>query len=171
MVETPTPFTIQAGRPEKSFATRQSPEVVRLSSQDILTNSDHSSLTNLSFSMRGPASRQTTSMPFWANSLESVPPPAPEPITTTTPSSLRSYFAAMGGDLAERTRSHWKLIRHFQIAGVPGRHEPDVGEINYPYLFDLIDSLGYDGWIGCEYRPRGKTLEGLGWANRYGIGG
>ena len=77
----------------------------------------------------------------------------------------------MGGDLAERTRSHWKLIRHFQIAGVPGRHEPDVGEINYPYLFDLIDSLGYDGWIGCEYRPRGKTLEGLGWARRYGIGG
>jgi hydroxypyruvate isomerase len=77
----------------------------------------------------------------------------------------------MGGDLAERTRSHWSLIRHFQIAGVPGRHEPDVGEINYPYLFDLIDSLGYDGWIGCEYRPRGKTLDGLGWAKRYGIGG
>jgi hydroxypyruvate isomerase len=77
----------------------------------------------------------------------------------------------MGGDLAERTRSHWKLIRHFQIAGVPGRHEPDVGEINYPYLFDMIDALGYDGWIGCEYRPRGKTLEGLGWARRYGIGG
>ncbi len=75
----------------------------------------------------------------------------------------------MGGDLAERTRGHWKLIRHFQIAGVPGRHEPDIGEINYPYLFDLIDSLGYDGWIGCEYRPRGKTLEGLGWARRYGI--
>ncbi len=41
-----------------------------------------------------------------------------------------------------------------------GRHEPDVGEINYPYLFDLIDSLGYDGWIGCEYRPRGQTLDG-----------
>ena len=77
----------------------------------------------------------------------------------------------MGGDLAERTRSHWPLIRHFQIAGVPGRHEPDVGEINYPYLFDLIDSLGYDGWIGCEYRPRAKTLDGLGWAKRYGIGG
>jgi hydroxypyruvate isomerase len=75
----------------------------------------------------------------------------------------------MGGDLAERTRSHWPLIRHFQIAGVPGRHEPDVGEISYPYLFDLIDELGYDGWIGCEYRPRGETLAGLGWAERYGI--
>jgi 2-dehydrotetronate isomerase len=77
----------------------------------------------------------------------------------------------MGGDLAERTRSHWPLIRHIQIAGVPGRHEPDVGEINYPYLFDLIDGLGYEGWIGCEYRPRGKTLDGLGWARRYAIGG
>src|SRR5262249_60130700 len=77
----------------------------------------------------------------------------------------------MGGDLAERTRQLWPLIRHFQIAGVPGRHEPDVGEINYPFLFDLIDSLGYDGWIGCEYRPRGKTLDGIGWAKRYGIGG
>ncbi len=75
----------------------------------------------------------------------------------------------MGGDLAERTRAHWPLIRHIQIAGVPGRHEPDVGEINYPYLFDLIDGLGYDGWIGCEYRPRGDTRAGLGWARRYGI--
>lgn len=77
----------------------------------------------------------------------------------------------MGGDLAERTRTHWPAIRHFQIAGVPGRHEPDIGEINYPYLFDLIDSLGYDGWIGCEYRPRGDTVAGLGWARRYGVGG
>jgi len=75
----------------------------------------------------------------------------------------------MGGDLAERTRTHWPLIRHFQIAGVPGRHEPDVGEIHYPYLFDLIDGLGYEGWIGCEYRPRGDTRAGLGWARRYGI--
>lgn len=77
----------------------------------------------------------------------------------------------MGGDLAERTRTHFPVIRHFQIAGVPGRHEPDIGEINYPYLFDMIDGLGYDGWIGCEYRPRGTTLEGLGWAKRYGING
>ncbi len=77
----------------------------------------------------------------------------------------------MGGDLAERTRSHWPIIRHIQIAGVPGRHEPDVGEINYPYLFDLLDDLGYDGWIGCEYRPRADTRAGFGWARQYGIGG
>ena len=76
----------------------------------------------------------------------------------------------MSGDLAERIKANMPVIRHFQIAGVPGRHEPDVGEINYPYLFDLIDGLGYEGWIGCEYRPRAGTVEGLGWARRYGIG-
>ena len=56
-----------------------------------------------------------------------------------------------------------RVEKHLQIAGVPGRNEPSVGEINYPYLFRLIDSLGYVGWIGCEYKPKGKTAEGLGW--------
>ena len=60
---------------------------------------------------------------------------------------------------------------HIQIAGNPGRHEPDVGEINYPYLFDLLDEIGYAGWIGCEYRPKAETKAGLGWAARYGIRG
>ncbi|MDB5768588.1 MAG: hyi2, partial [Collimonas fungivorans] len=54
-------------------------------------------------------------------------------------------------------------IGHIQIAGVPERHEPDIGEINYPYLFELIDALGYQGWVGCEYRPRAATSAGLGW--------
>lgn len=76
----------------------------------------------------------------------------------------------MEGDLAEKIKANLGLISHFQIAGVPGRHEPDVGEINYPYLFDLMDELGYRGWVGCEYRPRGETVAGLGWARRYGIG-
>jgi hydroxypyruvate isomerase len=75
-----------------------------------------------------------------------------------------------GGRLAETLQQDIGIIRHIQFAGVPGRHEPDVGEINYPYLFDLIDSLGYDGWIGCEYRPAGKTIEGLAWAKKYQIG-
>jgi hydroxypyruvate isomerase len=61
-------------------------------------------------------------------------------------------------------------LKHLQIAGVPGRNEPDGGEINYPYVFDLVDELKFEGWIGCEYRPRGSTLGGLGWAARYGIG-
>ncbi|HEY4998096.1 MAG TPA: 2-oxo-tetronate isomerase, partial [Usitatibacter sp.] len=68
------------------------------------------------------------------------------------------------GDLAMRLRKHIAGVGHIQVAGVPERHEPDVGEINYPYLFALMDELGYDGWVGCEYRPRRGTSEGLGWA-------
>jgi 2-dehydrotetronate isomerase len=69
------------------------------------------------------------------------------------------------GDLAKKIELYLPTGRvgHFQIAGVPERHEPDVGEINHPYLFDLIDRLGWDGFIGCEYRPRGKTSDGLTW--------
>jgi hydroxypyruvate isomerase len=67
------------------------------------------------------------------------------------------------GDLAMKIRRHLPDVGHFQIAGVPQRHEPDLGEVNYPYLFALLDELGYDGWIGCEYRPRAATSAGLGW--------
>jgi hydroxypyruvate isomerase len=69
------------------------------------------------------------------------------------------------GDLARKIELYLPTGRvgHLQIAGVPERHEPDVGEINHPYLFALIDRLNYDGWIGCEYRPRGATSAGLGW--------
>ena len=80
------------------------------------------------------------------------------------------HMQMLEGNLAQSIRDHIAITRHFQIAGVPGRHEPDIGEINYPYLFDLIDESGYTGWIGCEYRPKGATLDGLGWAQRYGIG-
>jgi len=79
------------------------------------------------------------------------------------------HMQMLEGHLAETLEENIGVTRHFQIAGVPGRHEPTVGEINYPYLFDLLDSLGYQGWIGCEYRPRGVTSEGLGWGARYGI--
>ncbi len=67
------------------------------------------------------------------------------------------------GDLAMKIRKHLSGVGHVQIAGVPERHEPDLGELNYPYLFALLDELGYEGWIGCEYRPRAGTSEGLGW--------
>lgn len=72
----------------------------------------------------------------------------------------------MEGDLAVRLRALLPLIGHIQIAGVPGRHEPDVGEIHYPYLFGVMDEIGYDGWVGLEYTPRGGTLEGFGWLER-----
>ncbi|MCC6867695.1 MAG: hydroxypyruvate isomerase family protein [Burkholderiales bacterium] len=67
------------------------------------------------------------------------------------------------GDLATRFRQWQAHIGHVQIAGVPGRHEPDVGEINYAYLFHLLDELGYDGWVGCEYKPVADTIAGLAW--------
>ncbi len=75
------------------------------------------------------------------------------------------------GDLAMRFRQHVRGVGHIQIAGVPERHEPDIGEINYPYLFKLLDDLDYEGWVGCEYRPAGDTLEGLKrWGAPYGLG-
>ena len=67
------------------------------------------------------------------------------------------------GDLATKFRQWQPHIGHVQIAGVPGRHEPDVGEINYAYLFRLLDDLGYTGWVGCEYKPVAGTVAGLGW--------
>ncbi len=80
------------------------------------------------------------------------------------------HCQVMRGDLAEEIKAHLPLIGHIQIAGNPGRHEPDIGEINYPYLFDLLDELGYSGWVGCEYRPRSDTVAGLAWARPYGLG-
>jgi hydroxypyruvate isomerase len=71
------------------------------------------------------------------------------------------------GDVAMKIRRHIADIGHVQIAGVPERHEPSTGEVNYPYLFDLLDSVGYAGWVGCEYRPRGGTSEGLAWMAAY----
>ncbi|HMD63674.1 MAG TPA: 2-oxo-tetronate isomerase [Stellaceae bacterium] len=81
------------------------------------------------------------------------------------------HVQIMEGDLAHRIRALEGHYPHVQIAGNPGRHEPDIGEINYPFLFDLFDEIGYAGWIGCEYRPKGETKAGLGWAKRYGIAG
>lgn len=79
------------------------------------------------------------------------------------------HMQIMEGHLAESIARDQDIIRHIQIAGVPGRHEPDVGEINYPFIFNYLDEIGYDGWVGCEYRPQASTLEGLAWAAPYGI--
>ena len=80
------------------------------------------------------------------------------------------HMQIMEGYLAETVRANLDIISHFQIGGVPGRNEPDeTQEINYPYLFGVIDEIGFDGWVGCEYRPGGETLAGLEWARPYGI--
>lgn len=68
------------------------------------------------------------------------------------------------GDVATKIRRYLPGVGHMQIAGVPERRRTRRrGELNYPYLFALIDELGYQGWIGCEYRPKGATRDGLGW--------
>jgi len=69
----------------------------------------------------------------------------------------------MEGDLAETFKKYFKDIGHTQIASVPKRNEPDEGEVNYPYLYQLLDETGYEGYVGCEYRPKGKTEDGLAW--------
>ncbi len=69
----------------------------------------------------------------------------------------------MEGELAGTLRRHLARIGHVQVADNPGRHEPGSGEIAYGFLFAELDRLGYAGWVGCEYRPRGRTEEGLGW--------
>ncbi len=79
------------------------------------------------------------------------------------------HVQIMEGDLALRLERHWSHIGHFQFASVPGRAEPDAGEIAYAFLFALLDRLGWPGWVAAEYRPRAQTEAGLGWGAPYGI--
>jgi hydroxypyruvate isomerase len=73
------------------------------------------------------------------------------------------------GDLAIHIRELAGAYAHVQIAGVPDRHEPDQGEVNYAYLLGCLDEIGYGGWVGCEYHPAAATRAGLGWAQRWGV--
>jgi hydroxypyruvate isomerase len=79
------------------------------------------------------------------------------------------HVQIVGGDLIRRFESHLPLVGHVQIAAVPSRQEPDEGEVNYAEILAVIDRLGYAGFVGCEYRPRAGTEEGLAWARPYGI--
>ncbi|CAO97411.1 HPr family phosphocarrier protein [Erwinia tasmaniensis] len=83
-------------------------------------------------------------------------------------SQLDLYHAQLvDGNLTHLIADYIGQYRHIQIASVPARHEPDEGEINYPWLFELIDRSGYQGWIGCEYLPRTTTQAGLGWLSAF----
>jgi 2-dehydrotetronate isomerase len=73
------------------------------------------------------------------------------------------------GDVETAIATFAPLVRHYQVASPPDRGEPDRGELDYARLFELIDRSGYDGWIGCEYKPRGDTRAGLAWAERCGV--
>ena len=79
------------------------------------------------------------------------------------------YYHAQitSGDVTVLMRDSIDRIGHIQIASVPERNEPDTGELNYPYVLAALDAAGYDGWVGCEYRPAGETRAGLGWLASY----
>jgi hydroxypyruvate isomerase len=77
------------------------------------------------------------------------------------------HAQVMEGDLANTIAREFARIGHVQLADNPGRHEPGTGEINFPYLFRRLDELGYSGWIGCEYKPKTTTTEGLSWVRPY----
>lgn len=80
------------------------------------------------------------------------------------------HLQIMEGHLAQTLADQFDIIGHIQVSGVPGRNEPDDRqEINYPYLLSMIDEMGFDGWVGCEYRPRAGTWDGLDWARPYGV--
>jgi hydroxypyruvate isomerase len=79
------------------------------------------------------------------------------------------HVQIVGGDLIYRLEQFLPVIGHLQCAAVPSRHEPDEGEVNYPAVFAAVDRVGYEGWIGAEYRPRARTEDGLGWARQYGV--
>ncbi|WP_296942557.1 hydroxypyruvate isomerase [uncultured Massilia sp.] len=78
------------------------------------------------------------------------------------------HMQRMEGELAATIEANLASIRHIQVADNPGRHEPGTGEINYRYLLDRLDRLGYTGWIGCEYKPRTTTYDGLDWLVQHG---
>jgi hydroxypyruvate isomerase len=73
----------------------------------------------------------------------------------------------MEGDLTRSIEANLPRIAHIQLADNPSRHEPGTGEINYPFLYDVIDGLGYAGWIGAEYKPKAGTEAGLGWFGKF----
>jgi hydroxypyruvate isomerase len=77
------------------------------------------------------------------------------------------HMQIMEGDLARTIERCAGRIAHLQLADNPGRHEPGTGEIHYPFLFEFIDHLGYQGWIGCEYKPLSSTVAGLSWIQPY----
>jgi hydroxypyruvate isomerase len=77
------------------------------------------------------------------------------------------HMQIMEGDLARTIEQYLPQIGHIQIADNPGRHEPGTGEIAYPWLLERLDTLGYGGWIGCEYQPSGDTIDSFAWAEPY----
>lgn len=79
------------------------------------------------------------------------------------------HMQRMEGELAATIKANLPMIKHVQLADNPGRFEPGTGEINYRYLLAMLDEIGYDGWIGCEYKPKAGTVEGLNWRAAHNV--
>ncbi|MFZ6749364.1 hydroxypyruvate isomerase [Undibacterium sp. Ren11W] len=79
------------------------------------------------------------------------------------------HMQRMEGELINTIKANLALIKHVQLADNPGRFEPGTGEINYRNIFTQLDAMGYEGWIGCEYKPKAGTLDGLGWRAAHGV--
>ncbi|WP_286917293.1 TIM barrel protein, partial [Pseudomonas sp. UBA6276] len=79
------------------------------------------------------------------------------------------HMQVMEGDLACTLQAHLPAIGHVQLADNPGRHEPGTGEINFRFLFQHLDRIGYQGWVGCEYKPLSGTEAGLGWMKSHNL--
>jgi hydroxypyruvate isomerase len=79
------------------------------------------------------------------------------------------HMQRMEGEIAATIKDNLHLIGHVQLADNPGRNEPGTGEINYRFLFQHLDAIGYRGWIGCEYKPKAATEDGLGWRANHGV--
>jgi hydroxypyruvate isomerase len=79
------------------------------------------------------------------------------------------HMQRMEGELANTIKANLASIKHVQLADNPGRFEPGTGEINYAFLFSWLEEIGYDGWIGCEYKPKTNTVDGLKWRANYGL--
>lgn len=79
------------------------------------------------------------------------------------------HMQRMEGELAATIKANLPMIKHVQLADNPGRFEPGTGEINYRYLLAMLDEIGYDGWIGCEYKPKAGTAEGLNWRAAHNV--
>jgi hydroxypyruvate isomerase len=79
------------------------------------------------------------------------------------------HMQRMEGELAATIKANLPMIKHVQLADNPGRFEPGTGEINYRYLLAMLDEIGYDGWVGCEYKPKAGTVEGLNWRAAHNV--
>ena len=149
-------------------AVEQRPAAARVFNDNLRRAADLAALKNITLLIEPINARDRPN--YFLNRVEH----AADVIAKAGKANIRMQFdfyhvQIVGGDLLHRLQQVLPVVGHLQCAAVPSRHEPDEGEINYPFVFEAVDRLGYGGWIGAEYRPRSRTEDGLGWALKYGV--